>query len=154
MTSIRLPRALKALLGPAFQDAVPYEVRIEGVGEDTYLRVYKPAAPGEIVGLKDQLQASLEPKDEDLVAMKVESPVRPITVAELKGGPLAQRAGILCNEGGFRVFIGATDKDHAATIIRERCGITSRAQLDHVEEAARKFRDLSRDYDAWLRGED
>ncbi len=183
ITSIRLPRALKALLGPAFQDAVPYEVRIEGVGEDTYLRVYKPAVAGETVGLKEQLQASLAEEDapppkpntaagEDCNArlspdgthyihkhdcqraieldLPREPAPAPAAEKKLKGGPLAQRAGILGSEGAFAVFLGASGKDHAASILRERCGIQSRAELDHNPEAARKFLAIVADYDIWM----
>lgn len=210
VSSIRLPRALKLLLGGAYSEAVPYEVRIEGVGEDTFIRVYKPGAAGpaaedqpeeepdyapppqpDVAAGEDcnarlspdgthyihahNCQRAIElglPRDpapapvttddapfdppymsrtefDDRADEAPESPAAP----ELKGGRLAMRAAILCDEGGFRVFLGATNKDHAAEIIRTRCGITSRRELDHNEQAAARFRTMTRDYDAWLRDE-
>lgn len=67
-----------------------------------------------------------------------------------KGGKLAQRAGILCQEGAFKIFcfekLGRSDPAQA---IYARCGITSRAYLDHDDAAARAFQDLISEYDAW-----
>lgn len=80
----------------------------------------------------------------------------------LKGGKLAQRAGILCNEKGFQLFIaqhahGMDGKPHepvsaedAATYIRALCVLNSRADLDHNHGAAAKFKDLEASYRAWL----
>ena len=72
---------------------------------------------------------------------------------ERKGGKLAQRAGILCHQGGFRKFLEGSfmmDKEGPAGIIRMICGVESRADLDHNPEAARKFLDLESEYKAWL----
>jgi hypothetical protein len=78
-----------------------------------------------------------------------------------KGGKLAQRAGILCNEKGFWVFLKEhpnhgpmivaieSEKD-AAGIIYDICDIVSRAELDYDLEAAAKFKDLEASYRAWL----
>lgn len=71
--------------------------------------------------------------------------------ADYKGGKLAQSAGILCNEGGFRQWCDATSPDAAADYIRTRCGVTSRAHLDHDETAAHQFREMKREYEAWLK---
>lgn len=79
-----------------------------------------------------------------------------------KGGRLAQMAGILCNEPGFRRFlehilffkIGDTDvldPDMAADEVRIRCGVTSRAELDTNDEAGKRFLDLVADYELWLK---
>lgn len=67
-----------------------------------------------------------------------------------KGGKLAQRAGILCQEGGFKAFC-AEQLCHAdpAQAIYDRCGVASRAHLDHDEQAANAFHELIREYDAW-----
>lgn len=69
---------------------------------------------------------------------------------ENKSGKLAQRAGILCDEGGFKAFC-AEHLCHADPIqaIYERCGVTSRRYLDHDPEAARAFHDMITEYDAW-----
>lgn len=68
-----------------------------------------------------------------------------------KGGKLAQSAGILCGEGAFRQWCDATTPDEAADYIRTRCGVESRAHLDHDEKAAREFREMKREYEAWLK---
>jgi hypothetical protein len=75
---------------------------------------------------------------------------------ERKGGKLAQRAGIICNEGSFRVFakeskLGSpSNSAEAAAMLRAQCGVESRAELDHNNEAARKFTDLEASYKAWM----
>jgi hypothetical protein len=80
---------------------------------------------------------------------------------KLKGGSLAQQAGILCNDGTFirwahehatgeEEFHGMSS-EAAAEYIRFHCGVKSRAHLDHDAEAARRFRDLKADYELWLR---
>jgi hypothetical protein len=71
-----------------------------------------------------------------------------------KGGKLAQRAGILCAEGAFQVFASerssvAASETGAKEFIYLSCGISSRAHLDHDDEAARKFHDLDQEYKAW-----
>jgi hypothetical protein len=43
--------------------------------------------------------------------------------------------------------------EQAADFIRSVCGIDSRAELDTNPEAARVFRDLLREFDAWKAGE-
>lgn len=175
------------LLGASFQDAVPYEVRIEGVGNDTFIRVYKPGAAAPVEEIDEppfdppyvspdgDCNARLSPDGSHYIhahdcarALELDLPRDPAPAdslssepdadpipaePEMKGGRLAMRAAMLCDEGGFRVFLGATDKDHAAQIIRTRCGITSRRELDHNPKAAAAFRSLSSDYDAWLRDE-
>lgn len=75
-----------------------------------------------------------------------------------KGGKLAQRAGILCGEGAFITFLAeyhynANLDDVApfdpAVVLRTICHIESRAELDHNEDAARKFHKLELEYNAW-----
>lgn len=66
-----------------------------------------------------------------------------------KGGKLAQRAGILSNEGGFAAFAAEKHGKEPVALIYDFCGVTSRAHLDHDERAAAKFQELAREYDAW-----
>ena len=66
-----------------------------------------------------------------------------------KGGKLAQRAGILCTEGGFTAFAGEKYGKGPVDLIYDFCGVTSRAHLDHDDRAAGKFHELTREYDAW-----
>jgi len=71
----------------------------------------------------------------------------------LKGGKLAQSAGILCAERTFQEWCGETSAEEAARYVRERCNIESRAHLDHDETAARAFKDMRLEYEAWLKVE-
>lgn len=69
---------------------------------------------------------------------------------------LSQLAGILCNEGGFRVFLSengfpSDSTEKAASAVRLVCGVRSRADLDTNADAAVKFRELRGQYDAWRR---
>lgn len=69
---------------------------------------------------------------------------------DAKGGKLAQRAGILCNEGAFKVFCKETfGFDDPAQAIYDQCGVSSRAHLDHDEEAGRLFIGMTKHYDVW-----
>lgn len=68
-----------------------------------------------------------------------------------KGGKLAQSAGILCGEGAFRQWCDASNPDAAADYIRSRCGVDSRAHLDHDETAGRAFKEMKIEYENWLR---
>lgn len=56
-----------------------------------------------------------------------------------KGGPLAKLAGQWCADPHFRHWLGAKDADDAADIVRLKCGIQSRAELDHDKYAATRF---------------
>lgn len=74
----------------------------------------------------------------------------------LKGGKVAQRAGILCEEGGFRRFLADRagrpnifTAEEAKQEIYRICGVTSRAHLDHDDDAARLFAELDNEYSAW-----
>lgn len=71
--------------------------------------------------------------------------------AAQRGGKYAQQAGILCNEGAFQKWMDAKDAEDAARMVREHCGVMSRAHLDSNDAAARKFLDLKADYEAWRR---
>ena len=69
---------------------------------------------------------------------------------KLKGGKLSQIAAMLCDEGGFREFAKGRGFEDASDFVRVACDVTSRAHLDHNEEAAALFRDLQAEYKAWL----
>lgn len=77
---------------------------------------------------------------------------------QLKGGVLAKLAGMFCDAEPFRAWLRMTydplprSADDAATILRNVCGITSRAELDHDAMAAHKFHTEFRlPYNAWLK---
>lgn len=67
----------------------------------------------------------------------------------LKGGRLAQRAAILCEEGGFKRFAREAGYDDPVKMIYARCDVTSRAHLDHDDEAAKAFHEIDLEYKAW-----
>lgn len=79
-----------------------------------------------------------------------------------KGGQLCRLAAMWSQEDEFHAFLAATMKWAkaysepitsvvAANIIRETCGVTSRADLDHDERAALIFhRDFRLPYQRWL----
>jgi hypothetical protein len=77
-----------------------------------------------------------------------------------KGGPLARRAGILCNEPKFREFLGEmfplelyenSKELTTAEIVRDYCDVNSRAELDNGnQDAAKKFFELEMRYNIWL----
>lgn len=61
-----------------------------------------------------------------------------------KGGPLSILAGKWCQDPGFWKFLGergwpCTTAEDAAKYIRAQCQIDSRAELDHDQDAARRF---------------
>jgi hypothetical protein len=78
---------------------------------------------------------------------------------ELKGGALCKLAAMWCGSDDFRFFLahtlGRTPDEIAdpAEIIRQTCGIESRAQLDHDDRAAQIFHNTFRlPYQAWQQG--
>jgi len=77
--------------------------------------------------------------------------------AQLKGGALARLAGQFCDDQHFLTWMRLTydplprNKDDAAQIIRQVCGIASRAELDHDKNAEAIFhRQFRIPYNAWL----
>lgn len=76
-----------------------------------------------------------------------------------KGGPLSQEAAKKCREPLFQRFAHEMAKPElrdsvqpeglAAEFIRVSCGIESRADLDHDEQAAAAFRDLMGQFHDW-----
>lgn len=116
------------------------------------------------------LEVPLERQGEVLTMLGAPMPDRDLWVAialltdqqndTYKGGKLAQKAGILCGQGAFRQWaatvgeydgIAMLDADMAADFIRERCGVSSRAHLDHDQVAAKNFNEMNREYEAWLK---
>ncbi|TJV51095.1 MAG: hypothetical protein E5Y01_16025 [Mesorhizobium sp.] len=86
-------------------------------------------------------------------------PVGAVSPTERKGGPLAQRAAIMCGEKGFWRFLAETynakgidSAEAAATLLRAECGVTSRSEIDHNPAAAEIFRPIESRYRMWLEG--
>jgi hypothetical protein len=73
---------------------------------------------------------------------------------------LAERAGILCGGHLFQRFLAqrvgrpVANSVEAGQIVRDLCGVKSRAEFDSNREAGAKFIDLKADYALWKRGED
>lgn len=76
-------------------------------------------------------------------------PVRArIASTERKGAALSRAAAMMCNGAKFQRWVvsrvgaapdGVSAQQHAAQFVRDVCGITSRADLDHNAEAAALF---------------
>lgn len=81
-----------------------------------------------------------------------EQPVPPPAPAEPekpRGGALAKLAGMWCNDPEFWAFVRSqgvecNNAEHAASIVRKTCRISSRADLDNDERAAATFHELFR----------
>ena len=94
---------------------------------------------------------------------------RPVAIAllkpgtkagRLKGGERAKRAGILCGDPAFQLWLRihlsggwALDAEQTAAALRIDCKIRSRAELDHNEYAARRFDELVSRFYASQRGQ-
>ena len=69
---------------------------------------------------------------------------------------LAQRAGMLCNDRLFWIFLekrfpfGCHDPDDAAWIVRRACGVKSRADIDASNVAAAQWHEIDEAYRAWM----
>lgn len=57
---------------------------------------------------------------------------------------LARVAGQLCTNPRFQAWLGASDADEAAHLLRQRCGVSSRRELDLNKQAAERFHALRR----------
>lgn len=78
----------------------------------------------------------------------------PAAPAKPRGGDLARLAGIWCNDPAFQAWIGATDMQSARRKLCLKCGIVSRAELDHSRTAAQYFHTLIREpYRVHLQGQ-
>lgn len=87
-----------------------------------------------------------------------------------KGGERAKRAGILCGDVRFQHWLEAklpvawrgadalmpekyNPEMVAAEVLREFCGVESRALLDHYDESARRFDKIAEDFYRSQRGQ-
>lgn len=70
-----------------------------------------------------------------------------------KGAALSRAAAMMCNGAEFQRWVvsrigaapeGVSPSQHAAQFVRNVCGITSRAQLDHNAQAATLFHEAVR----------
>lgn len=131
-----VPEVAKLLLGEHADDCDAWEIRCED-GEvivDVIGPVTRPEIP------------------ESAVQHPVEQP--PVREDAPKGGPLAQKAGILCGEKAFQVFLEVKTPEAAAEHIRRACNVDSRAKLDHDAAAGRTFQEIASKYGLWMDGYD
>lgn len=56
------------------------------------------------------------------------------------------RAAIMCGDGEFQAWLGARDRDHAAQMMRDYCGVTSRREIAVSVDALAKFRQMESDF--------
>jgi hypothetical protein len=63
---------------------------------------------------------------------------------------LSMQAGIRCEEKAFQKFMVAGDSEQCAQRVRAFCKIDSRSGLNDNHEAAQRWHDLDRSYQAWL----
>lgn len=73
--------------------------------------------------------------------------------AGCKGAALSRAAAMMCNGAKFQRWVvsrigaapdGVSASQHAAQYVRDMCGITSRAELDHNARAAGLFHEAVR----------
>lgn len=153
----------RTMLGEHAVDCMYYEiqVRAEGVLIDIVdpslhahveeLPAEEPPSGPELVEEQQEPQKSGDEAGPSEAADEPEATEQP---DKPKGGPHARRSAILCGEKTFQVFIGMTTKEDAAAEIYRRCGITSRALLDHDDEAAVKWEAIDGKYRLWMEGYD
>ncbi|RUV07996.1 hypothetical protein EOA79_02595 [Mesorhizobium sp. M1A.F.Ca.IN.020.03.2.1] len=154
--TIPLQTAIEQLLGMEAADGERFLVSVEG--DDIVVDIIEPA------GLRSAApEPTLEPSFPEISqgseaaapageTQKINTPEKP------KGGPLAQRAGIICAEKGFWRFLSEKygkkpeTADAAADWLRNHLQIESRAALDHAPVPAAGFREVEKEYRFWLDG--
>lgn len=85
-------------------------------------------------------------------------------VEKPKGGPLSQKAALLCQDEAFHAYVsqfgdmgdplppGRDWVEISSGWLRAYCGVSSRAELDHSPEAARRFAQLRTEFYQWRQG--
>lgn len=85
---------------------------------------------------------------------------------EIKGGPRARIAAMLCQDSAFRLFLdrrkrykfeltseqlpdGTHNEQDARDWLCQACGISSRAELDHNAQAAETFQHIRERFHRW-----
>ena len=74
----------------------------------------------------------------------------PVSDKKPKGGPISKNAGMLCREKEANNFAVAQNFDDFKDMIYKRCNITSRAELDHNEKAAKAYENVKHRYFRWV----
>jgi hypothetical protein len=135
--------AAAALIGDALADCERLELRIDG--DQIIVDVVEPVSPA----------VSMDAPAPSMDAKPRAEPAEALDESnQRKGGPISRKAAMLSGEAGFWKFVNVASKEEAADLIRQKCGIQSRADLDHDEQAAAIFRKMAGNYDLWLEGYD
>ena len=80
----------------------------------------------------------------EVVESQPEVPEKP------KGGPISKNAGMKCQEPEANEFAVAQGFNDFKTMIYAKCGIESRAELDHDKDAAKTYAKLKSRYFRWV----
>ena len=59
--------------------------------------------------------------------------------------------GLLCREIDFQTYLGVDDEDAAVSMIREKCGISSRTEFRDNVIAREKFIEIREEYKKWTK---
>lgn len=127
------------------------KIDIVVVGENLIIDVISPDANATGEDISPEPDESEQPSQE---------PEKTKPETERKGGALARRAGMMCNEKGFWSFIDArydqtvSSANEARDWLRNECGVSSRVDLDYNERAAQVFERIDNAYRLWLEGYD
>ncbi|RUV18278.1 MULTISPECIES: hypothetical protein [unclassified Mesorhizobium] len=156
--TVPLQTAIEQLIGKEATDGEAFHVSVED--DELVVDIIEPAVR-EVIAQPPSLQPQEEhtPPEPDTNAVN-QIPEKPIPgQLQSKGGPLAQRAAIICGERGFWKFLaehfgaaGIVSADTAADWLRVRCDVKSRTEFDHSERAATLFRPIESKYRMWLEG--
>ncbi|TGP28258.1 hypothetical protein EN875_032400 [Mesorhizobium sp. M2D.F.Ca.ET.232.01.1.1] len=144
--TIPLQAAIEQLLGMEAADGEAFQVTVED--DELVVDIIEPASTTNV----DTDVAHPPPPE---TSTQAESPPE-----KPKGGPLAQRAAIMCGERGFWTFIGKrygvtiASADDAGSWMKAQCGVASRVEFDHNGAKADNFREIDKLYRLWLEGFD
>lgn len=64
--------------------------------------------------------------------------------------PLSQQAAIRCQDNDFKLFLGASNADEAARLVRQSCRVDSRAKIIEGDKSGDCWLDLEARYQSWL----
>jgi len=64
---------------------------------------------------------------------------------------LISSCGLLCREIDFQTYLGVDDEDAAVSMIREKCGISSRTEFRDNVTAREKFIEIREEYKKWTK---
>lgn len=151
--TLPLQTVVEQLLGMEAADGEAFVVTVEN--DDLVVDIIEPA------GLRSAApEPTLEPSfPESSQGSESDATTQAESLPEkLKGGALAQRAGIICAEKGFWRFLAEKygkkpeTADAAADWLRSHLQIESRAAIDHAPEPAAGFREVEKEYRFWLDG--